>query len=89
MGEVLADGDLWPSALEATALTVPSAFRSFDQHPRDMQALAHRVAEAHPDREQPVVVFGVRTSGSYLGPLLAEITTPLRPRGTDALMRDP
>lgn len=71
VGEVLADGDLWPSALEATALTVPSAFRSFDQHPRDMQALAHLLAEAQPDREQPVVVFGVRTSGSYLGPLLA------------------
>lgn len=71
VGEVLADGALWPSALEATALTVPSAFRSFDQHPRDMQALAHRLAEVHPDREQPVVVFGVRTSGSYLGPLLA------------------
>ena len=68
---VLGDGGLWPSALEATALTVPSAFRSFDQHPRDMEALARVVAEAHPDRNRPMVVFGVRTSGSYLGPLLA------------------
>jgi len=68
---VLGDGPLWPPPLEATALTVPSSFRSFDQHPRDMLALARRVASAHPDRSRPVVVFGVRTSGSYLGPLLA------------------
>lgn len=68
---VLGDDPPWPASLEVTPLTVPSAFRSFDQHPRDMLALAHRVARAHPDRQGPVVVFGVRTSGSYLGPLLA------------------
>jgi len=71
VAEVLGDGALWPSALEATALIVPSAFRSFDQHPRDMVALARRVADEQPDRGRPMVVFGVRTSGSYLGPLLA------------------
>lgn len=52
-------------------LTVPSCFRGFDQHPADLVALAGDLAARYPDRDRPVAVFGVRTSGAYLGPLLA------------------
>jgi hypothetical protein len=66
-----ADDGPWNDELDATVLVLPSGLRSFDQHPRDLVALAARVAAAHPDRRQPQRVVGVRTSGSYLGPLLA------------------
>ncbi|MEU9040145.1 MULTISPECIES: hypothetical protein [unclassified Kitasatospora] len=49
----------------------PACFRSFDQHPQDCAALARLVTARHPDRNRPVLVLGVRTSGSYLAPLLA------------------
>lgn len=64
-------------------LTVPSCFRGFDQRPADLVALAQELAAAHPDRDRPIVVFGVRTSGSYLGPLLA---AALRAQGYTALL---
>ncbi|MEU8919814.1 hypothetical protein AB0D10_02615 [Kitasatospora sp. NPDC048545] len=49
----------------------PACFRSFDQHPQDCVALARLVDARHPDPHRPVLVLGVRTSGSYLAPLLA------------------
>ncbi|MFJ9459658.1 HAD family hydrolase [Kitasatospora sp. NPDC101447] len=49
----------------------PACFRSFDQHPQDCVALARLVHARHPNRHRPVLVLGVRTSGSYLAPLLA------------------
>ncbi|HLG74066.1 MAG TPA: HAD hydrolase family protein [Chloroflexota bacterium] len=59
-----------PRALAVDPLRVPSCFRSFDQRPEDLRALAERFAERWPER-RPLVVAGVRTSGSYLAPLLA------------------
>ncbi|MDR0358443.1 MAG: HAD hydrolase family protein, partial [bacterium] len=44
---------------------------TFDQTPADLERLADRVAARWPDLERPVLVVGVRTSGNYLGPLLA------------------
>ncbi|WP_037366115.1 HAD hydrolase family protein [Amycolatopsis orientalis] len=55
--------------LIATVLRIPSCFRSFDQEPADLVALAARYALRYPERERPVLVLGVRTSGSYLAPL--------------------
>ncbi|MBF9066534.1 HAD family hydrolase [Streptacidiphilus fuscans] len=52
-------------------LRPPACFRSFDQHPADVAALARRYSEAYPAREPPLLVLGIRTSGSYLAPLLA------------------
>ncbi|MFI5643833.1 HAD family hydrolase [Kitasatospora sp. NPDC051705] len=49
----------------------PACFRSFDQHPQDCVALARLVTARHPDRHRPLLVLGVRTSGSHLAPLLA------------------
>jgi len=47
----------------------PACFRSFDQHPRDVEELIARFAARYPDRDRPLLVLGVRTSGTYLAPL--------------------
>ncbi|WP_432845308.1 HAD family hydrolase [Amycolatopsis sp. CA-161197] len=57
--------------LTSAILRIPSCFRSFDQEPADMVALATRLRLRYPDRGRPVVVLGVRTSGNYLAPLVA------------------
>lgn len=64
--------------VSADTLRPPSCFRSFDQHPRDLSVLADLVLQRHPDaRSAPLVVVGVRTSGSYLAPLLAAALSAL------------
>lgn len=50
-------------------LRLPSCFRSFDQQPEDLECLVQDFAARWPDRFQPLVVVGIRTSGSYLAPL--------------------
>ncbi|MFC5993656.1 HAD family hydrolase [Pseudonocardia hispaniensis] len=60
-----------PDGLTREILRLPSCFRSFDQQPADMVRLAMAYAHACPDRDRPTLVVGVRTSGSYLGPLVA------------------
>lgn len=68
----------FPPALAREVVRLPSGFRSFDQHPDDLDRLARRFAERWPDRSRPLAVVGVRTSGSYLAPLQA---TSLRRQG--------
>jgi hydroxymethylpyrimidine pyrophosphatase-like HAD family hydrolase len=55
--------------LRGALLRPPACFCGFDQHPRDLAELARRFADQHPDRARPLLVLGVRTSGSYLAPL--------------------
>ncbi|MER6420162.1 HAD family hydrolase [Streptomyces sp. NPDC001137] len=55
--------------LEGVVLRPPSCFRSFDQHPRDVVQLVERFAHRYRDRRRPLLVRGLRTSGSYLAPL--------------------
>ncbi|MFE2406802.1 HAD family hydrolase [Kitasatospora sp. NPDC059408] len=55
--------------LGAEYLRPPSCFRSFDQHPADAVELARRFTGPHGTRHRPLLVLGVRTSGSYLAPL--------------------
>ncbi|MEU8510281.1 hypothetical protein AB0C76_01660 [Kitasatospora sp. NPDC048722] len=55
--------------LGAEYLRPPSCFRSFDQHPADTVELARRFTGPHGTRHRPLLVLGVRTSGSYLAPL--------------------
>lgn len=62
--------DRLPARLRSEPMRLPSCFRSFDQHPDDLRALA-RATTARLTPGTPVVVVGVRTSGSYLAPLLA------------------
>jgi hydroxymethylpyrimidine pyrophosphatase-like HAD family hydrolase len=52
-------------------LRLPSCFHSFDQHPDDVRWLARAFRERYPQRDRPLCVVGVRTSGSYLAPLHA------------------
>ncbi|MFN8052395.1 MAG: hypothetical protein U0Q22_13195 [Acidimicrobiales bacterium] len=60
----------WPAAAVAAPARIPSCFRSFDQQPADISALVNRFSVATPDRDLPVVVCGVRTSGVHLGGLV-------------------
>jgi hypothetical protein len=53
-------------------MRLPSCFRSFDQRPEDMAGLVEAFSARHPERDRPVAVVGVRTSGSYLAPICAQ-----------------
>ena len=70
---ILDNWDARGQKMPGTCLRLPSCFRSFDQHPRDMRTLAGMVREATlvSEIEAPSVVIGIRSSGSYLAPLLA------------------
>lgn len=57
------------AGLRREVLRMPSCFRSFDQRPSDCVRLVENFAsQAKP---MPTIVVGVRTSGSYLAPLVA------------------
>jgi hypothetical protein len=49
---------------------LPNCFRSFDQKPEDCAHLVERFIQRFPERTRSVLVVGVRTSGSYLAPLV-------------------
>lgn len=57
--------------LDGARLLDASGFREHDLRPEDVVALAERFAALHPDRERPLLVLGLRSSGSYLAPLAA------------------
>jgi hypothetical protein len=58
-----------PAALRGEVLRLPSCFQAFDLEPHDIRELAARFSRSWPSRSQPLLVAGVRTSGSYLAPL--------------------
>ncbi|MBN9391444.1 MAG: hypothetical protein J0I20_25660 [Chloroflexi bacterium] len=66
---LVADVPGFPLALRRTILRLPSCFRSFDQQPADIARLVSRFSVRWPERTRPLLVVGVRTSGSYLAPL--------------------
>ncbi len=59
-----------PADLRNMQIGVPSPFRRLDMTHHDVLTLGRRFAEAFPDRAQPVLLVGLRTSGSYFAPLL-------------------
>ena len=67
-----------PADLLDLQIGVPSPFRRLDMTHHDVLALGRRFADAFPDRAQPVLLIGLRTSGSYFAPLLCAY---LRARG--------
>ena len=83
LAELLDSGAVRNGAARETTLTLPSCFRSFDLHPRDVQRLARNVAGRLVGPAPRVLVLGVRTSGSYLAPLL---TAALRLSGTNEVI---
>ena len=66
-----------PPLLERQLLRPPACFRSFDQHPDDVRWLARAYLDRVAERPRSVCVVGVRTSGTYLAPLLAAALTAL------------
>ncbi len=60
-----------PDALQRSIMRLPASFRSFDQRPEDCQQIVQKFAARWPERKTPLVVLGIRTSGSYLAPLYA------------------
>ncbi|WP_433296914.1 HAD hydrolase family protein [Pseudonocardia sp. CA-142604] len=69
-----------PARLRRELLRMPGCFRSFDMQPADTARLAEAYAPSVSGR--PVLVVGVRTSGSYLAPLVA---AALHALGTEAV----
>ena len=59
-----------PPDLQAKHVGVPSLFRRLDTTHFDILALGRRFADRFPDRDQPLLIVGLRTSGSYIAPLL-------------------
>jgi len=68
-GRVLSDLERLPSRLRRELVRPPTSFRSLDQQPADLSTIVDSFSRHHPDRGQPLLVVGVRTSGSYLAPL--------------------
>ncbi|HET8977065.1 MAG TPA: hypothetical protein VFN87_02845 [Solirubrobacteraceae bacterium] len=68
----------WPERARRSILHLPACFYTFDQRPEDLGLLADRFIARRPDTGRPLLVVGVRTSGSYLAPLLR---AALRARG--------
>jgi 3-deoxy-D-manno-octulosonate 8-phosphate phosphatase KdsC-like HAD superfamily phosphatase len=60
-----------PRALRRAVLKVPAGFQAFDLQPADLCDLIAKFAARHTDRRRPLLVVGVRTSGSYFAPLCA------------------
>ncbi len=60
-----------PKSLRRDVMRLPACFRSFAQCPADCLRIIQKFAERWPERSTPLVVVGVRTSGSYLAPLYA------------------
>lgn len=58
-----------PKTLRDAVARLPAGFQAFDLRPADIHALAEMFAARHANRARPLLVAGVRTSGSYFGPL--------------------
>jgi hydroxymethylpyrimidine pyrophosphatase-like HAD family hydrolase len=65
------DLDELPRRLRRDVVRVPVCFHGFDQRPSDLGHLVREFGDRWPDRRRPLLVVGVRTSGSYLAPLCA------------------
>ncbi len=59
-----------PADLQGRYLNVPSPFRRLDMTHLDVLVLGRALVERMPDRLQPLLLVGLRTSGSYFAPLL-------------------
>ena len=60
-----------PARLRRAVVRLPTCFRSLDQKPEDLARIVRDFASRYPDRSRPILVVGLRTSGSYLAPLYA------------------
>jgi hydroxymethylpyrimidine pyrophosphatase-like HAD family hydrolase len=61
---------LFPTELLVKRFGIPSPFAHLDLTPNDVLRLGDRFMERFPERAQPLLIVGLRTSGSYFAPLL-------------------
>jgi haloacid dehalogenase-like hydrolase len=61
----------FPDDLRARRPRIPGPFRRHDLTHHDVVALGRKFAAAFPERRRPLLVLGLRTAGSYFGPMLA------------------
>jgi hydroxymethylpyrimidine pyrophosphatase-like HAD family hydrolase len=59
-----------PLVLHGETVGVPSPFQRLDLTHEDVLALGRALMQRLPDRDAPIALIGLRTSGSYFGPLL-------------------
>jgi hydroxymethylpyrimidine pyrophosphatase-like HAD family hydrolase len=59
-----------PADVQAERIRIPSAFRKQDLTPFDVLALGRKFMTRFQDREQPILVVGLRTAGAYFALLL-------------------
>jgi hypothetical protein len=59
-----------PAGLLAQHIRIPSAFRKRDLTANDIIALGRKFISHHPNRQQRILIVGLRTAGSYLAPML-------------------
>ena len=59
-----------PADFRRSTPRIPAAFRTQDLTHFDILTLGRMCAVSHPDRRRPILVVGLRTAGSYFGPLL-------------------
>ena len=59
-----------PVELWEQHIRIPSAFRKQDLTPFDVLALGRKFITRFPDRQQPILIVGLRTAGAYFAPLL-------------------
>lgn len=71
LGVLVAQAVAAAPLLGADVARIPACFGDFDLHPDDVRALAGKLHQLPEVTSRPVCVVGVRTSGSYLAPLLA------------------
>lgn len=65
--------DALPAALRDQTARPPACFHAFDLDVADVRSLTAEFARTRPERSRPLLVAGVRTSGSYLAPLCAAL----------------
>jgi hydroxymethylpyrimidine pyrophosphatase-like HAD family hydrolase/orotate phosphoribosyltransferase len=59
-----------PDELADTRIGIPSPFQRLDMTHLDVVALGRRLIQQCPDRAKPLVLIGLRTSGTYFAPLI-------------------
>ena len=70
---ILSEVNHLPKDLRIEIIRLPSCFLSFDQQIEDLQRIIRDFATKWPDRDRLITVVGIRTSGSYLGPLYTAV----------------
>jgi hypothetical protein len=58
-----------PASLRVTTVRPPGCFHAFDLEVADVRSLTAELVHTRPERSRPLIVAGVRSSGSYLAPL--------------------